>query len=106
MHGPYSRNLLLALVILSMSLIFGLAACESSDAGNPSRDRVLERQAEDYRALADQYIACKGRTPRLERDFESFQRALDRYQTSPTQANQDSYLLFRKSVELQLAELC
>lgn len=106
MRWPYSRNFLLVLAMLSMALIFGLAACENSDAGNSSRERVLERQAEDYRALADRYIACEGRTTRLEQDFEAFQRALDRYQISPTEANQTSYLLLRKSVELQLEEVC
>ena len=52
--------------------------------------------------MADQYIACKNRSLRLEQDFNAFQRILDRYQTNPTEANLNWYLLARKSVEQQL----
>lgn len=79
-------------------LIFG----GDSDDGGDSRENVINRQAEDYRALADQYIACTNRSLRLEQDFEIFQRSLDEYQTNPTQMNQNWYLLARKSVEQQL----
>ena len=86
------------------ALVLGLcqSAGENSDREGSSRENVIERQAEDYGALADQYVACKNRSARLEQDFAVFQRSLDSYQTNPTETNRNVYLLARKSVEQQL----
>ena len=95
--------LLLGLMALAV-IVFGscLSTGENSDDEGSSREHVIERQAADYKAMADQYIACKNRLLRLEQDFNAFQRSLDRYQTNPTEANLNWYLLTRKSVEQQL----
>ena len=92
------------IVIVVIVFAVGLATSENSDGGGSSRENVLERQEADYRAMVDRYIACRNRSPRLEQDFEVFQRSLDRYQTNPTETNRNSYLLLRKGVEQQLDE--
>ena len=99
-------------LLLFLGVFLGLMALvvivsvtgENSDGEGSSRENVIERQATDYKAMVDQYIACKNRSLRLEQDFEAFQRSLDMYQTSPTETNRNLYLLARKSVELQLKE--
>ena len=101
------RKLLLFLGLIALAgLVLGLCQPrdENSDGEESSRDDVLERQAADYRAMVDQYIACKNPSLRLQQDFQAFQSALDRYQTNPTEMNRNWYLLARDSVERQLRE--
>ena len=91
----------LAALVIALAVI-GSVTGENSDGEGSSRENVIERQAADYRAMVDRYIACKNRSLRLEQDFEIFQRSLDMYQTNPTETNRNWYLLARKSVERQL----
>ena len=105
LSGYKGLPLLLGLMSLAV-IVFGscLSTGENSNGERSSRENVIERQAADYKAMADQYTACKNRSLRLEQDFEAFQRSIDRYQTNPTETNRNWYLLARKSVEQQLKE--